>query len=961
MPGIPIINQTVNTPSGDVLRAHEFVSPISDKTFDSLQKGLDTVGHMIEHKNEQDAKMYAGQIAADANAQFEQRLTDMKAKAAPGAPDFTPSIMKEFDDYRSKAIENAPTPSSKHFVEQHMLVLQKSLQSNAISFEAGARLGLRTDTFKKSADDWAKVVAANPTEDKVSLALNTLRETMPDVGPDGKSTLSDYAEKTIRTAAWASLAQNNPALAKRVIDGAFGKMQASGNQFADLQVDPAGQDTSTWGARHDGTKKGTGYLGVLRTKDGGVATEMGVTVNIDGKDREIPLIVPTLSRSEVDSLLSVPQGKKPWDVIKNYDDIERKAVDFAKQRMSQGKPFFADAGESPQYKKDLIPAANLKAVERFAPIIDQASVASGVDANFLRRQLAVESGGNPDAVNNADIRVTGKTSIGIAQFQPETAKRYGIDPTKPDQAIYGQSRYMADLLKMFGGDYAKAAAGYNWGEGNVQKVVSKWGDKWRDHLPASTKDYLDKIGTPADRASMSQNDKPSGFSGMIGMTPIGELLHWQGQAEQQLNRVSQDQQTQMRLDVQNAEAQARAGIAPTGQNRTEADFLTAFKDPIVAQSEFARYAQARNTAIAVSGMQGRSSDELLAIANANTEARADDPNLAVTVSNQAIRQNAAAAILKARSSDPWAYAMQQGQFGTSPVDFSSKEFPDVLRSRAAALPGMMQQYGTGPVLLTDTERQSLTARLSGLPGDQRIDLLKQIRGSIADGAVYSTLMQSVRPDSPVTALAGSIAGLNKGAVKIGSGTLSTDEIARRIAVGEDLLNKGKGDKQSDGGKGSAFPMPKEQQLKQEFDDAVGTSYAGFPEAYQHSYQAYRAYYASQIAAKGKMNVASDGVDSQISREAIDAATGGMTRWGSNSWGLGGSKLILPYGMPAADFKDAVSKQWNQIAKDNGITKTAASDIGLVPTGINGRYRVQSGASWLPDKHGNPIVIDVGNQ
>lgn len=840
MPTIPIIQQTTQTPNGSLsarASASDFGGNIGSG-IESVGKGANNLFHGLERMHEQDAKMYAGQIASDANAQFEKRLAEMKSKAEPGAPEFTPTLMKEFKDYSSKAIEAAPTPSSKHFVQQHMMSLQNSLQSSAIAFEAGARVSLRTDTFQKSADNWAQVVAANPTEEKIAGALSTLRETMPDVGPDGKSRLNEYAEKTIRTAAWASLAQNNPALAKRVIDGAFGKMQTA--------VSP----------------------------------------------------------------------------------------------QTAGK----------------VPEASLKAVEKFAPIIDQASAATGVDATFLRRQLAVESGGNPDAINNSDIRVTGKPSIGIAQFQPDTAKQYGIDPTKPDQAIYGQSRYMADLLKMFGGDYAKAAAGYNWGQGNVQKVIAKWGDKWADHIPASTKDYLAKIGTPMEKHTLPPNEKPQGFSGVVGMTPISELLHWQNQAEQQLNRVSQDQQTQLRLDTQNAEAQARAGIAPTGPNKTAGDFLAAFKDPVVAQTEFARYSQARNTATAVAGMQGRSSAELLSIASAKSSVNPEDENFAVSSSNEAIRQNAAASILKARSQDPWQYAMEQGQFSTKPADFGSKEFPDVLRSRAASLPGMMQQYGTGPVLLTDAERKNLTARLNGLPADQRVDLLKQIRGSVGDDVVYGTLMQSIRPDSPVTALAGSIAGLG-GSVKIGSGNLSTDEVARRIAIGEDLLNKTKGDKQSDGGKGSGFPMPKDQLLQTEFNDAVGSAYAGFPAAYAHAYEAYRAYYASQLASLGKMNPA-EGVDSTIAKEAIDAATGGLTKWGSNSWGFGGSKLILPYGMPADKFKDAVAQQWGQLAQENGLTKTGVNDIGLSPTGVNGRYRVMSGASWVPDKDGNPLIIDV---
>lgn len=125
-------------------------------------------------------------------------------------------------------------------------------------------------------------------------------------------------------------------------------------------------------------------------------------------------------------------------------------------------------------------------VESFAGAIDANAQKFGVDPNFMRAQLMAESAGRVDAVSSAG-------AMGIAQFMPGTAQRYGIDPKNPEQAINGQARYMADLLKMFDGDYTKAAAAYNWGEGNVQKAVKKHGDNWLANAPAETQGYVRKI------------------------------------------------------------------------------------------------------------------------------------------------------------------------------------------------------------------------------------------------------------------------------------------------------------------------------------------------------------------------------------------------------------------------------------------------------------------------------------
>lgn len=96
--------------------------------------------------------------------------------------------------------------------------------------------------------------------------------------------------------------------------------------------------------RHDGSRKGNGYFGNLRVSDGVVATEVSIKANVDGKDMDIPSLVPTLTRGEVDTILHLKRG----DTIP--DEIKQKAIDFARQRMSQGKSPYASPEESPDQR-----------------------------------------------------------------------------------------------------------------------------------------------------------------------------------------------------------------------------------------------------------------------------------------------------------------------------------------------------------------------------------------------------------------------------------------------------------------------------------------------------------------------------------------------------------------------------------------------------------------------------------
>jgi hypothetical protein len=94
----------------------------------------------------------------------------------------------------------------------------------------------------------------------------------------------------------------------------------------------SGPTRPSYGNRPDGTPKGKGYFGELRRPDGKVSTELSVGINVDGEDFDIPLLVPTLSKDEIDFLL---RGGVPTKGIMD------KAVKHALERKKQGLSPFA--------------------------------------------------------------------------------------------------------------------------------------------------------------------------------------------------------------------------------------------------------------------------------------------------------------------------------------------------------------------------------------------------------------------------------------------------------------------------------------------------------------------------------------------------------------------------------------------------------------------------------------------
>jgi hypothetical protein len=105
----------------------------------------------------------------------------------------------------------------------------------------------------------------------------------------------------------------------------------------------ANPDRSTWDKRADGSAKGMGWLGLLKRPDGEVSSEISVGVEIGGKEREIPLMVPGLTKPELDYLMT-HNPESPAFQRDMPPSILAKAEAFARQRIAKGaSPFRQDS------------------------------------------------------------------------------------------------------------------------------------------------------------------------------------------------------------------------------------------------------------------------------------------------------------------------------------------------------------------------------------------------------------------------------------------------------------------------------------------------------------------------------------------------------------------------------------------------------------------------------------------
>ncbi len=124
----------------------------------------------------------------------------------------------------------------------------------------------------------------------------------------------------------------------------------------------------------------------------------------------------------------------------------------------------AEAPAAAAPAEDFIPADIPTSGDRALDlVIYRAGLRHGVDPRLLHAVIWQESKYKPAAVSHAGAR-------GMMQLMPDTAKRFKCDDMgDPEKNIEAGTKYLRFLLKRFDGDVVLALAGYNAGEGNVDK------------------------------------------------------------------------------------------------------------------------------------------------------------------------------------------------------------------------------------------------------------------------------------------------------------------------------------------------------------------------------------------------------------------------------------------------------------------------------------------------------------
>lgn len=150
----------------------------------------------------------------------------------------------------------------------------------------------------------------------------------------------------------------------------------------------------------------------------------------------------------------------------------------------------------------------------------------GLPAGSLDSMWQQESGRGKNMLSPAGAK-------GHFQFMDATAKQYGLkDPNNLEESASAAARMMSDLMKQNGGSFPLALAGYNWGQGNLQR-------KGLGAAPLETQNYIAQVQSRMGRNQGSTSTSETNINGPI--TVVTQATDAKGIARdmgQQLAKVS---------------------------------------------------------------------------------------------------------------------------------------------------------------------------------------------------------------------------------------------------------------------------------------------------------------------------------------------------------------------------------------------------------------------------------------
>lgn len=298
------------------------------------------------------------------------------------------------------------------------------------------------------------------------------------------------------------------------------------------------------------------------------------------------------------------------------------------------------------------------------------------------------------------------------------------------------------------------------------------------------------------------------------------------------------------------------------------------------------------------------------------------------------------AVNKVRASDPIQFSIDRQQ--VNQLDFSSiQNFTNSLTQRSSTVGDISKNYQTPLTVFSAQEEAVLSQLMEKAPASQKIEYLDAIRQGLKNNESYTAALRQVSKSDTSLAVAGVI--MNKPTQITSQSNWFSSDIVVSPSEAASLIVQGSEARKT----AKEFLLPKDSELKESFAEKVKDAYSSMPETASLTFDVAKDVYAGLMSKKGNLT---GEYDDDAWSQAINIASGGIHDFN------GRGNVILPWGMSSDEFDNLVNKTWqNEIAPSLG--RNLNESFGLESLS-DSKYFIKSGSSYLPDRNGNPVIIDL---
>jgi len=250
--------------------------------------------------------------------------------------------------------------------------------------------------------------------------------------------------------------------------------------------------------RPDGTKKDIGFLGEFKTPSGKSVTEYSIGVPINGKEMDIPTLVPTLTEEEKKYIIDKAEKEEQIgrDAIGN--SIVKKSIAHAEQRIKEGKsPFFSSSEKTKEDSKTAFEKYNLS-YQKYK--LDNDTFENALDITATNKLTLGEQASDflGDIFKYARVPSMEEALKGNKYEQAKKEalsdsyiKKLSENLGKSKQDYILSTKELDKTIKKQSEEIAKSLGGWD-------KLVREDGDADVDKIRDGVDSYFEKIGIPTD-------------------------------------------------------------------------------------------------------------------------------------------------------------------------------------------------------------------------------------------------------------------------------------------------------------------------------------------------------------------------------------------------------------------------------------------------------------------------------